>query len=74
MDTHVQALTDPEVDILVLSLMESRGKVGATKDEMMRVLDWATKTRTDQVLLELTLTGKLMVAIEDGELAFKARK
>ena len=65
-----QKLTEDDVESLALSLLKSRGRLGATQNEIQQVIDWAVQARTDQALLNLTLSGELLVAINDGLIVF----
>jgi hypothetical protein len=63
------ALNDREVEAIldaVLADVDFPGGHGTTKDEMRRVLDWATTARINAMLLDLVLDGRVVVRWLEG--------
>lgn len=63
-------ITEQEMETLILSLLAARGEQGASEAEMKQVIDWAVQARTDQALLSLTLLGKALINIDNGDVVF----
>lgn len=74
MKNEPSALSDEDCEQLLLAFAAARGEKGITKHEGQRVIRWAEQAVTDYTLLQLVLSGKALVDIDDkGEIAFRAK-
>lgn len=58
---NTSALTDSEIETILLSLAESRGIEGFEEEEADKVLRWANQAAVDASLLKMTLQGLLYI-------------
>ena len=68
-----ELLSDEEVEVIITKAIGANGGE-ATRDELMRVLDWALDTRTRALMLEATLTADIGLVFPDtdGEIVAKS--
>jgi len=55
-------LTEDELETLVVGALKTRPH---TEEELQDIIDWATGTRTSQILLEMALEGAISVHWDD---------
>ena len=66
--------SDAEIKSIILAVLRGRqdSASGSTVDEgIERVLDWSSKVRTQELLLDLILSGQVVISVtRDGEIRF----
>lgn len=65
-------LSHTDAKKLVLSVLATRGKGGATEEELQQVLNWAERTEREHTILQAVLVGAALVDYdeENDELVF----
>jgi hypothetical protein len=66
-------LTEAE-EIALLRAIEHGTQEGFIEEEAIQVFEWASKTRLNQHLLDLTLEGRLAIKFREGKIVFVAPK
>jgi hypothetical protein len=64
-------LTEAE-EIALLRAIELGTQEGFIEEEATQVFEWASKTRMNQHLLDLTLEGRLAIKFREGKIVFVA--
>jgi hypothetical protein len=64
-------LTEEEIQILILSLANSRGEEGFTEDEAYEVVKWAESVRIGEAMLENVLLGMVDINWKDSDVVVK---
>src|SRR5690625_4146668 len=69
---EVGMLTDDEVRAVILACAHAPD--GATEEDMGAAIRWAQGARTESLMLDLVLEGRVAITMRDGEPVFSARE